>query len=161
MTVWKKLALSGALAVSVLAGATSLAAADSRTVWGIRSGFTSDPDQFFIGMHVNMLRLWVDAPQLEFEPSAEVGFGDNDLTTIRFNGNLRYVFLVGQNQPIELYPVGGPCLIRYDQGDFGDTEFGLNIGGGFRTHGWAGELGFGVGDIPDITFTAMYTFDLH
>ncbi len=159
MIVWKKLAFSAAVA-AVIGGGASSAQAEPRTVWGIRSGFTSDPGTFDIGMHLNFLHLWADAPRLEMEPSIEVGFGDNDLTIVRLNGNLRYPFVVGSRQPLEFYPVGGVSFVRYEAGNADNTEFGLNLGGGVRSHGLAGELSFGVGDIPEITITGMYTFDL-
>ena len=92
---------------------------------GIRGGFSSDPDQILIGMHVETPPVGKD---LYVIPSAEAGFGD-DAFTLSFNGDLQYRF--GSQENARPY-VGGGLAYFYVDPDNGesDSTFGLNILGG-------------------------------
>ncbi|ACY17747.1 hypothetical protein [Haliangium ochraceum] len=124
------------------------------TLFGIRGGFTDDPDSIFFGghlaIHPQALR------RLRIEPSLELGLND-DLFALRVNGNFKVMFPVGRS--VALYPVFGPYLY-YASFDGGgdDTEFGLNLGGGVEISGFGFEVSAGLPDYPDFTFTVMYSF---
>ena len=110
-------------AVSCLTWA-SLAHAD--VSGGLRAGFTSSPDQFVVG---GQLELSPVAEHLYIVPSAEVGFGDH-LTTLAFNGDLQYRFLV-RDSAVHPY-AGGGLAVYYVNVDGGgsDTNLGADILGG-------------------------------
>jgi hypothetical protein len=56
--------------------------------WGLRGGATVDPDQVHVGAHINAGEF---APRVRFQPSFEVGFG-NDLVVGAINLDALYTF---------------------------------------------------------------------
>ena len=68
----------------------TLAPAHAQATFGLRAGLSADPDQFFIGGHVESPGL-TQQGHLTFRPNAEVGFG-SDQTLI--SGNLEFVYWV-------------------------------------------------------------------
>jgi len=92
---------------------------------GIRGGFSSDPDQILIGMHVQTPPVGKD---LYIIPSGEAGFGD-DAFSLSFNGDLQYRF--GSQENARPY-VGGGLTYFYVDPDNGESDsgFGLTVLGG-------------------------------
>jgi hypothetical protein len=127
--------------------------------WGLRGGATIDPDQVHGGIHINAGQF---APRVRFQPSFEVGFGD-DLIVGAINLDAFYTFNQESWKP---YLGGGlgVALIDADRDERGDdfnVEAGLNLIAGFL---WGArdryllEMRAGVGDIPDFKVTAGIGF---
>jgi len=73
-----------ALAILVMIPAATIA--QPFTAYGPHVGFTSGPDQFVIGGQLQMGEVITN---LDFVPSADLGFGDNS-KTVSLNGDFRY-----------------------------------------------------------------------
>ena len=69
------------LGVVALVGLLMPAAASAQVSPGLRAGLSLDPDQFYVGGHIETDPL---VERLVFRPSAEIGFGDN-VTLAAFN----------------------------------------------------------------------------
>src|SRR4029450_7206222 len=98
---------------------------------GIRGGISVDPDQFYVGGHLETPPL-VD--RLYFRPNLEVGFGD-DLTLIA--ANMEFVYKFSRNRAMNLYAGAGPALnifLTDGDGDNSDTEAGFNFLVGMETN---------------------------
>lgn len=80
-------------------------------MWGVRAGFSSDPDQLVIGGQMSIGEV---APNLSFDPNIELGFGDNT-TVIAFNLDMHYHFDLS-NTSWRPY-LGGGAGINYIQYD--------------------------------------------
>jgi hypothetical protein len=139
----------------MLASAASVRAQDHV---GIRAGISGDPDQFFVGGHVESGPL---ARQLTFRPNVEVGVGDDVLVAI----NLEFVHSVALDRhPWRVYFGGGPAALigsgsgngRNDDDDVGGG-FNLLVGAQRRT-GLFGELKVGLVDSPEVKVTVGYAF---
>ena len=144
-------------AVSCLTWA-SLAHAD--VSGGLRVGFTSSPDQFIVG---GQLELSPVAEHLYIVPSGEVGFGDH-ATTLAFNGDLQYRFLVHDSK---VHPyAGGGLAVYYVNVDGGgsDTNLGADILGGMFFNERSGnpmflDVKLGLTDeVPDWKFAFGVNF---
>lgn len=133
---------------------------------GPRLGFSSDPDQIVFGGQLMFPEV---AENLSFDPSVELGLGD-DLTIFSINGDFHYHFDVsGSNwRP---YAGAGATLsfISWDDDDFpgnrDDSELeaggGIVIGAGVPTRGgdrFFGELKLGLGDVPDFKLMVGWNF---
>jgi hypothetical protein len=123
---------------------------------GIRAGVSGDPNQFFIGGHIETRPV---ADHLTFRPNAEIGFGSGEtLITI----NLEFAYHVPiKHHPWSFYAGGGPAAVIRAAGSNGDSGFG----GGFNfllglqaRQGFFTELKIGVIDSPQIKFTVGYAF---
>ena len=95
---------------------------------GPRVGFSTDPDQFVFG---GQLTIGEIAPHVTFDPSLEVGFGDN-LTSIAANFDLHYHFpLTGYAWTP--YAGAGATIVNYSydndlpNGDSNNTEAGGSL----------------------------------
>jgi hypothetical protein len=121
----RPLLLPFALAAAVLVCFAVPGLADTSV--GLHGGFSSGPDQFIIGPHLNLSPI---ADNLYIVPGAEVGFGD-DVTTIAFNGDLQYRFEVHDSK-VRPYAGGGLGLIWFDPDGpaDSDTNLGVHILGG-------------------------------
>jgi hypothetical protein len=127
--------------------------------WGIRGGLSIDPDQIFVGAHINAGQF---AKRVRFQPSFEIGFG-NDLVVGSVNLDALYTFRARGWQP---YLGGGLGIALIDadrngRGDDFNVEAGLNLIAGFEygTHRLLLlELRVGVGDIPNFKVTAGIGF---
>ena len=83
------------LVVAACAAAALLLAAEpahAQHGFGIRTGVSVDPDQFYFGAHVDAGPL---VKSLWFRPNIEVGVGD-DVTLIALNAELAYWFVEEQ-----------------------------------------------------------------
>lgn len=138
-------------AVSCLAWASL---AHANTSGGLRVGFSSSPDQFVVGGQLNFSPV---AEHLYIVPSGEVGFGDH-ATTLAFNGDLQYRFLVHDSK---VHPyAGGGLSVFYVNVDGGgsDTNLGADILGGMFFNERSGnpmfvEAKLGLTDeVPDWKF---------
>jgi hypothetical protein len=123
--------------------------------WGLRGGATIDPDQIHVGAHINAGEF---APRVRFQPSFEVGFG-NDVILGAINLDALYTFRRRSWRP---YLGGGlgVALVDSDRNggddDF-DVEAGLNLVAGFEwgpRRRYLLEIRAGVGDIPNFKVTA-------
>ena len=124
---------------------------------GIRGGISIDPDQFYVGGHLETPPL-VD--RLYFRPNLEVGFGD-DLTLI--GANMEFVYKFSTSRAMNLYAGAGPALnifmVDNDGDNDSDTEAGFNFLVGMETNkGLFFEFKIGVMDSPDLKFGVGYTW---
>ena len=124
---------------------------------GIRGGISVNPDQFYVGGHLETKPL-VD--RLYFRPNIEIGFGDN-LTLI--GANMEFVYKFSTKKPMNLYVGGGPALniVMVDNGNDNnsDTEAGFNFMVGAETpKGLFFEFKIGAMDSPDLKFGVGYTW---
>jgi hypothetical protein len=129
------------------------APARAQSGFGVRTGYSVDPDQFYFGAHVGVgplvSRLW-------FRPNVEIGFGDN-VTTFALNAELAYWF--STKSAWRPYIGGGPALNIYDFDAGSDTEGGLNfLFGVAHRGGFFGEIKVGAFDSPDFKIGFGYTF---
>ena len=125
--------------------------------WGLRGGLSVDPDQFFVGAHVDLGEF---VENLHFTPNITVGFGD-DITLIAINPDVYYSFPV---EDIGSLYVGG--LLAFQRFDF-DSEY-LDAETEMGLHGIAGldlgavplffELNIGLDDTPDLKAAVGFTF---
>lgn len=158
-------------AVLIAAAATARAGGLAYGGWGVRGGFSSDPDQFVVGMHID---LGEPAQNLHVVPNADIGFGDN-FTIVTVNPDVTY------DLPIEgagtVY-FGGSIGLVYWNWDYSapfvpgyagpgpDTDgFDLGVAGiaGYRFplegNPLAVDLKIGITDeYPDLKLMLVYTF---
>jgi hypothetical protein len=129
------------------------APASAQSGWGLRTGYSADPDQFYVGAHVGAGPL---VGHLWFRPNIEVGFG-NDVTTIAINAELAYWFPT--KSAWRLYAGGGPALNIYDSDPESETKGGLNLLFGVAHRGgFFGEVKVGLFDSPEFKIGFGYTF---
>ena len=135
--------------LGVVCFSTPAAAQDA----GIRGGISVDPDQFYVGGHIETPPL-VD--RLYFRPNLEVGFGD-DLTLIA--ANMEFVYKFSTGKAMNLYAGGGPALNIFMANDDSDTEAGFNFLVGAETsRGLFFEFKLGAMDSPELKFGVGYTW---
>ena len=127
--------------------------APAQSGFGLRTGYSVDPDQFYFGAHVGVGPL---ASHLWFRPNLEMGIGD-DVTLFAINAELAYWF--PSKSAWRLYLGGGPALNIYDFESGSETQGGLNFlfGVGHRG-GFFGEVKVGAFDSPDFKIGFGYTF---
>lgn len=155
------------LALSLCALLPVTAFAQLRTGIGPRVGFSVDPDQLLLGGQAIIGEI---APNLTFDPSIELGFGD-DVTTVAINFDLHYHFDI-ENVTWRPYAGFGADILFADfdddddiPGDDSDTGVGggLIIGAGAPTSSgnrFFGELKFGLGDVPDLKIVVGWNFKM-
>jgi hypothetical protein len=131
------------------------AAASAQVAPGVRAGVSIDPDQFYVGGHLETDPL---VERLVFRPSIEVGFGD-DVTLAAFNFEFAWKFPRRRNQ-WGFYAGGGPAINLYQSdGPGDDAEAGFNLVGGLENQrGLFFEFKLGVADSPDFKFGVGFTF---
>ena len=119
-------------------------------------GISVDPDQFVLGGQLSMREF---APDWSFDPSLELGFGDNQ-TDITFNLDAYYHLslsgsdwkpYVGGGLGVDFASWDAPLGLR----DHSDTNVGVNAVAGFTIPAssgrhWFTELRFGLGDLPTL-----------
>jgi len=128
---------------------------------GLHGGFSSAPDQFIVGPHLNLAPV---ADNLYIVPSGEVGFGDHAFT-MAFNGDLQYRFVVHRSK-VRPYAGGGLSVYFVDPEGFGgsDTHMGADILGGMffgRLNGQPMFVDVKLGlttEVPDWKFQFGFNF---
>lgn len=125
--------------------------------WGPRVGVADDPDQVVGGVHWDLGEF---IPNLRFQPSVEVGIGD-DTNAVLGNAMVAWYFPTqGKVRPY----AGGQVVIGWfdpDEGD-SDTEIGMAPVGGIEMKldrcRFLAEIQFGFGDIHDAKVMVGWTF---
>jgi len=161
----KKLLVVGAL---VLLPVAAYAASPVVTSFGPRVGVSIDPDQIVLGGQLSVAEF---APDWSFDPSIELGLGD-DVTVVAFNLDAFYHLRMKGS---EWRPyVGGGLGVAFSSWDappgvrdHSDTDVGLNLVGGFSLPAgsgdhWFAEMRFGIGggegDLPTFKIIGGYNF---
>lgn len=159
----RKIIMAGVLTLALV---PALASAQTSAGNGIgpRVGFSLDPDQILFGGQLTFSGI---APSLSFDPSLDIGLGD-DLTTLALNLDLHYHFRTSTTW--HPYAGGGATLnyVNYDDDrydDESDTEAGgsLIIGAVAPTRGgnrFFTELKFGLGDSADFKAMVGWNFKM-
>lgn len=154
------------LALAILAVLPTLSSAGPFTAFGPQLGFSQGPDQFVVGGHLQ----WGDvAPQLDFVPGIDLGFGDNT-TLISLNGDFHYrIDTRTQWQPYVGGGVGihffsfdnpGPGLDSSDTRAGGHFIAGADVATKGRSRFFV-EMKLGFGDSPDFKALAGWSFKAH
>ena len=122
---------------------------------GVRAGVSVDPDQVYVGGHIETDPL---IERLVFRPNVEIGFGD-DLTLAAFNFEFLWKFPRRGTQ-WGFYAGGGPAINLYQfDGPRDDTEAGFNFVGGLEhTRGFFFEFKVGAHRSADFKFGVGYTW---
>jgi hypothetical protein len=148
-------------ALCALVPAAALAQGSIETGIGPRVGVSINPDQIVFGGQAIVGEI---APNLTFDPSLELGFGD-DVTVVALNFDLHYHFDV-TNSKWRPYAGGGIGVGFFSVDNGGsDTEVGANlvVGAGTPTSGgnrFFGELRIGLGDLPDLKMVVGWNFKM-
>jgi opacity protein-like surface antigen len=150
-------------ALAMLAVLPAAAAAASFTAFGPQLGFSSGPNQFVFGGHLQ----WGDiAPQLDFVPGIDLGFGDHK-TVVSVNGDFHYrLDTKSQWQP---YLGGGVGIhfFSFDNVAPGVDKTDTRAGGHFiagadvetKSHSrFFAELKLGFADSPDFKAMVGWSF---
>jgi hypothetical protein len=142
-------------ALLALACCLAPAPASAQVAAGVRAGLSLDPDQFYVGGHIETNPL---VERLVFRPNVEVGFGD-DLVLAAFNFEFAWKFPRGRSQ-WGFYAGGGPAINLYQRdGPGDDAEGGFNFVAGLENRsGLFFEFKLGVADSPDFKFGVGFTF---
>jgi hypothetical protein len=136
----------------------SLVGVCPRVAWaqvraGVRAGVSADPNQFYVGGHVETSPL---VEHLSFRPNVEVGMGE-DKTVLAMNIEFVYEFPV-KRQPWRVYVGGGPAAVVVWNGD-GEVGGGFNLLTGFEHKGGLfTEIKVGGLDSPGFKFAVGYNF---
>ena len=163
-----KKAMTACALVALIPTAVLAASGSSVELGGVgpRIGISSNPDQVVFGGQAAIGGI---APDLTFDPSLELGFGDN-VTTIAFNFDLHYHFAiqgsewrpyVGAGIGVDVFQVDLPAPFQ----DVSNTETGGNIVIGVGVPTRAGNRFFaearaGLGDLPDLKIIAGWNFKI-
>jgi hypothetical protein len=149
-------------ALCALLPAAALAQGSStETAIGPRVGVSLTPDQFVFGGQAIVGEI---APNLTFDPSLELGFGDN-VTSVAMNFDVHYHFVV-QNSKWRPYAGGGIGVGFFDFDSGGsETDVGANlvVGASAPTKGgnrFFGELRIGLGDLADLKMMVGWNFKM-
>lgn len=160
----RKFAFAFAFALLVPTGA--FAASHSFSTLGPHLGFSSDPGQVLFG---GQLEFGEVAPQLDFVPGVDLGFGDH-FTVVSLNGDFHYrIPLEGTKwQPyagagIALHFIStdviGPGIDRSTTDGGGSLILGADVPTAAGNRFFA-EAKFGLGDGPSFKMIAGWNFKL-
>ena len=132
--------------IGTLAGLAATSAQAGDEGFGVRAGFSMDPDQFVLGAHMETGRVLGPACLV---PSVDLHVDDNNL--IMINVDARWYLLPIPDTGLEIYGGVGPALAIAD----GDNEIGFTVTGGLdipssRGRRYAVETRFGFSDMPDL-----------
>jgi hypothetical protein len=124
---------------------------------GVRAGISADPDQFYVGAHVDAAEV---AKNFWFRPNAEVGFGSNR-TLATFNGE--FVYRVTTRKEWNPYLGGGPALVitTFRAGPTHNTDVGPGfnfVAGLEQKKGLLAEVKLGLMDSPGFKLGIGWTF---
>jgi hypothetical protein len=131
-----------------------VASAASAAGFGIRGGYTLEPDQFHVGGHYDVGIIF---EPMRLVPNVEIGFGDN-YTLWALNGDLIW------DIPESAFSIGGELALNIssfdsDHGGGSKSDLGLSILGDYRfNEKLFGELKLGLSHSPDVKFTVGYNF---
>ncbi len=127
-----------------------VASAASAAGFGLRGGYTLDPDQFHIGGHYDVGIIF---EPMRLVPNIEVGFDDN-FTLWALNADLIW------DIPESAFSIGGEIGLNISDYDGGsNSDIGLSILGDYRfNEKFFGEVKLGLADSPDVKFTVGYNF---
>jgi len=159
----KRLLVTALLAVAL---PWTAQAATSSTLIGPRFGVSLDPDQLVLG---GQLVTPPVAPHITFDPSLELGLGD-DQTVVAINLDMFYHFELHDTQwspyaglgvGINWFSIDRPA----PESDQSNSEVGANVVLGVdvpTSHGswFFSELRAGLGDIPEMKIIAGWNFAL-
>ncbi len=145
----------------LVAAALAPAKAHAQGGVGLRVGVSGDPDQVYVGAHVDVGPI---EGSLWLRPNLELGFGDG-VTLVAVNGELAY-WLRPRRSPWRIYLGFGPALNIYSWSrddppfrDDTDIEPGLNILVGVVHRGsFFAEVKLGALDSPEVKFALGWTF---
>jgi hypothetical protein len=131
------------------------ACAQSRV--GVRAGISADPEQFYIGGHIDVSEV---AKNFWFRPNAEIGFGDHR-TLATFNGE--FVYRVTTRKEWNPYLGGGPALVitTVRAGSVHDTDVGPGFNfvvGLEQKKGLLAEVKIGAMDSPGFKLGIGWTW---
>jgi hypothetical protein len=153
-------------ALGALLPLSAMAQGPTVNAYGLRAGFSTDPDQLVLGGQMSIGEV---APNLSFDPNVELGFGDN-VTLAAFNLAMHYHFdLTNSNwRPY----VGAGAGINWIQVDLppgvGDDSF-TKVAGEFimgasvptqSGNRFFSELKLGLGgaSVPDLKLLVGWNF---
>lgn len=140
------------IAMGVLLWGVFATPVSAQVTSGIRAGLSFDPDQFYIGGHVETMPL-VD--RLHFRPNVEAGFGDDKRLVAL---NFEFIYRFPPRQQWRLYAGAGPALSIFSD-HRSDTGGGFNILiGAEQPGGLFFELKVGAADSPGMKFSVGYAF---
>jgi hypothetical protein len=127
------------------------ALASAQIAPGLRAGVSVDPDQVYVGAHIET------RPLVE-RLNVEVGFGDN-VTLAAFNFEFAWKFPQRTGQ-WGFYAGGGPAINLYQvSGPGDDAKPGFNFLGGLENRrGLFFEFKVGADNSPDFKFGVGVTF---
>jgi hypothetical protein len=130
--------------------------------WGPRVGVSDEPDQVVAGVHFDLGHL---AKHVRWQPSADVGLGDDTLT---LTGNVMVAYYFPGDWSVTPYAGGQLTAAYYDfdedgGGDDTETEIGPGAVGGIEMQLEGGnrflaEVQFGFSDLPEVKVLAGWTF---
>ncbi len=155
-----------ALTLAALLVPAAAHAAGSFSTWGPHLGFSTDPSQVVFGGQLEMGNV---APQIDFVPGVDVGFGDS-ITLVSLNGDFRYRIVV-PGATWQPYAGAGVAVHFYswDQNVIGSNGNGTKAGGsllfGADVPTKAGSRFFvegkiALGDGPTFKVTAGWNFKM-
>ena len=128
---------------------------------GVRAGASTDPDQFYAGVHFETGEL---AERLRFRPNVEVGVG-NDVKLVALNFEFTYRLpptaprLPRALSMWHLYVGGGPALNIFRFPNDTRSEGGFNgLIGLAHANGLFAEAKVGALKSPSFKFAVGYTF---
>jgi hypothetical protein len=133
--------------------------ASAQSGFGVRAGATATPDQFYLGVHMDVKEI---VERFWFRPNAEVGLG-NGLTLVSLNGEFVYDVPMKSSNRWVPYIGGGPAFligtVRTPFGRVTDTGGGFNFLGGVRQRkGFMGEIKVGIVDSPEFKIGVGWTW---
>jgi hypothetical protein len=133
------------------------AAAQSKGI-GVRAGVSAEPDQFYIGAHMNVKEI---VENFWFRPNAELGFGNN-LTLLALNPEFVYNLRIKSREWTPYLGAGPSFLVgSFDTpgGRSTDTAGGFNFVGGIQQRkGFMAEIKIGAFDSPDFKLGVGWTW---
>lgn len=154
--------------VAMIIALVAPTSAHAFSAFGPHLGFSSGPDQVVVGAHWQFGDV---APQLDFVPGIDLGFGDN-LTVVSLNGDFHYRFDVTGStwQPYAGAGVGLHFYQFDNNGPYGDAS--ATEGGGHFILGadvptksgsrFFAELKLGLNSrSPDLKVLAGWSFKSH
>ena len=136
--------------------------------WGPRVGASIDPDQVLVGAQFDLGEF---TDHLRWQPSFELGFGDDKLSLF---GNFMVAYYFPVKAAVTPYAGAQVSLWMFDEDDPGNhnndgfddgfnAEVGMYAVGGIETKFKSGnrflaELQLGIGDLPDVRVLVGWTF---